>query len=120
MFCKWCGNTIHKTDSKCPTCGRNTPPMSDCGGLYDLKFSQIDVEEITKKTNPTGLVAEKTNFSQKLLRTFVVLYIIILLVITLVCIWRTYKLEQQIQRVSNNTVAYTETNYTDNYINLEV
>lgn len=120
MFCKWCGNTIHKTDLKCPTCGRNTPPMSDCGGLYDLKTSQIDVEDITKKINTTELETEKINFLQKLLRTFVVLYIIILLLITLVCIWRMYKLEKQIQWISNNTVAYTETNYTDNYINLEV
>lgn len=39
MFCKWCGNNIQLTDKKCPSCGRETPPMSDCGGFYNLKHS---------------------------------------------------------------------------------
>ena len=39
MFCKWCGTNIQLTDKKCPSCGRETPPMSDCGGLYNLKHS---------------------------------------------------------------------------------
>ena len=39
MFCKWCGTNIQFTDKKCPSCGRETPPMSDCGGLYNLKHS---------------------------------------------------------------------------------
>lgn len=39
MFCKWCGNGIQLTDKKCPNCGRETPPMSDCGGFYNLKHS---------------------------------------------------------------------------------
>lgn len=39
MFCKWCGKSIQLTDKKCPACGRETPPMSDCGGFYDLKHS---------------------------------------------------------------------------------
>lgn len=37
MFCKWCGNNLQPTDITCPSCGRETPPMSDCGGFYDLK-----------------------------------------------------------------------------------
>lgn len=37
MFCKWCGNTIKTTDKKCSSCGRETPPLSECGGFYDLK-----------------------------------------------------------------------------------
>lgn len=39
MFCKWCGTNIQFTDKKCPSCGRETPPMSDCGGFYNLKHS---------------------------------------------------------------------------------
>ena len=39
MFCKWCGNNLQLTDKKCPACGRETPPMSDCGGFYNLKHS---------------------------------------------------------------------------------
>lgn len=40
MFCKWCGNTVKATDSECPSCGRKTPPMSDCGGFYKLKHAE--------------------------------------------------------------------------------
>ncbi|MBR1759274.1 MAG: zinc-ribbon domain-containing protein [Lachnospiraceae bacterium] len=39
MFCKWCGNTIQLTDKTCPSCGRETPPIADCGGLYNLNCS---------------------------------------------------------------------------------
>lgn len=39
MFCKWCGSNIQVTDRKCSSCGRETLPMSDCGGLYSLKHS---------------------------------------------------------------------------------
>jgi len=39
MFCKWCGKTILATDERCTACGRQTPAMSDCGGLYNLKHS---------------------------------------------------------------------------------
>lgn len=39
MFCKWCGKTIQPTDRNCPACGRETPPLSDCGGLYNLKYT---------------------------------------------------------------------------------
>lgn len=48
MFCKWCGANIQITDRKCPSCGRETPPMSDCGGLYNLKQSNY-----TPPTPPT-------------------------------------------------------------------
>ena len=50
MFCKWCGNGIQLTDKKCPNCGRETPPMSDCGGFYNLKHSN---------DGPTAPTAEK-------------------------------------------------------------
>ena len=39
MFCKWCGSNIQLTDRVCPKCGRETPPVADCGGFYDLKHS---------------------------------------------------------------------------------
>lgn len=49
MFCKWCGNSIQLTDKKCPTCGRETPPMSDCGGFYNLKHSNDGPTAPTKE-----------------------------------------------------------------------
>ena len=49
MFCKWCGNSIQLTDKKCPACGRETPPMSDCGGLYNLKHSNDGPTAPTKE-----------------------------------------------------------------------
>lgn len=39
MFCKWCGNSVQAIDKRCPSCGRETTAMSDCGGFYNLKHS---------------------------------------------------------------------------------
>lgn len=36
MICKWCGATVDVTKRKCPVCGREIPPLSDCGGFYDV------------------------------------------------------------------------------------
>lgn len=36
MFCKWCGNTLFPTETKCKRCGKEIPALSDCGGFYDL------------------------------------------------------------------------------------
>lgn len=53
MFCKWCGKLIQTTDECCPECGRQTPAMSDCGGLYDLKHTVAAVP-VTPPTAPTS------------------------------------------------------------------
>lgn len=34
MICKWCGAAVDAAMKKCPTCGREIPPLSDCGGFY--------------------------------------------------------------------------------------
>lgn len=36
MICKWCGAKIDVRQPTCPVCGRETPPLSDCGGIYNL------------------------------------------------------------------------------------
>lgn len=64
MFCKWCGKTIQTTDKKCPSCGRETPPMSDCGGFYNLKHSNggttgPTTEKIIVKEVPYCAAVEK-------------------------------------------------------------
>ncbi len=33
MICKWCGARIGAGEVRCRTCGRENPPMSDCGGF---------------------------------------------------------------------------------------
>lgn len=64
MFCKWCGNGIQLTDKKCPNCGRETPPMSDCGGFYNLKHSNSGpvaptTEKVIVKEVPHCAAVEK-------------------------------------------------------------
>lgn len=36
MICKWCGNSVNRSDSKCRRCGKSAAPLSQCGGFYDL------------------------------------------------------------------------------------
>lgn len=52
MFCKWCGKTIQTTDTNCPNCGRQTPPLSDCGGFYNLKTPNSALPHDIKPTSP--------------------------------------------------------------------
>lgn len=61
MFCKWCGKSIQLTDKNCPACGRETPPMSDCGGFYDLKHSNTGsaTEKAIVKEVPNSAAPEK-------------------------------------------------------------
>lgn len=54
MFCKWCGNDLQVVDLKCPACGRNTPPMSDCGGFYNLHHANF-VTATPAKPMPEGI-----------------------------------------------------------------
>lgn len=44
MICKWCGATADVTKGICTSCGRELPPLSDCGGFYDI------VPEAVRKT----------------------------------------------------------------------
>ena len=36
MICKWCGATVDVTKGKCSVCGKELPPLSDCGGFYNV------------------------------------------------------------------------------------
>lgn len=36
MICKWCGAAIDPAQKSCGNCGREIPPLSDCGGFYDV------------------------------------------------------------------------------------
>lgn len=36
MICKWCGAKVEAGQRNCPSCGREIPPVSDCGGFYDI------------------------------------------------------------------------------------
>lgn len=36
MICKWCGAAIEPRQKCCTNCGREIPPLSDCGGFYDI------------------------------------------------------------------------------------
>ena len=58
MFCKWCGTTITTSEKCCPKCGRETPPMSDCGGLYNLK-QPVAVPVQREVTPPKCPIVEK-------------------------------------------------------------
>ncbi len=45
MFCKWCGQTVDPAKGKCAACGKELPPLSECGGFYNImpeaKLAQV-------------------------------------------------------------------------------
>lgn len=63
MFCKWCGETIQATDVNCPNCGRETPPMSDCGGFYNLKTPDTGAQP---GGNPPTMIVKNCPVVEKL------------------------------------------------------
>lgn len=62
MICKWCGAGIRATDRVCSRCGREMPPLSDCGGFYDLVPLARETpppEEAPRSVEPTTEAQER-------------------------------------------------------------
>lgn len=36
MICRWCGKEVFPGQRNCGSCGREVPPLSDCGGFYQV------------------------------------------------------------------------------------
>lgn len=36
MICKWCGTAVDPAARSCSNCGHEIPPLSDCGGFYNI------------------------------------------------------------------------------------
>lgn len=36
MICKWCGKPVNPGQKNCPACGREVPPLSECGGFHNV------------------------------------------------------------------------------------
>ncbi len=36
MICKWCGASLPGAQGKCRRCGKEQPPLSECGGFYNI------------------------------------------------------------------------------------
>ncbi len=36
MICRWCGEKVDPKERKCPACGHEMPPLSDCGGYIGV------------------------------------------------------------------------------------
>lgn len=65
MFCKWCGNPIQPTDKICPSCGRETPPMPDCGGFYNLKYDSSGHVDRLPEPPHTDTIQEEHPVTEK-------------------------------------------------------
>lgn len=68
MICKWCGATADVTKGICTSCGKELPPLSDCGGFYDIvpdaaKRSSAP-EPTAQEWNAVPLNAEQRNPTQ--------------------------------------------------------
>jgi hypothetical protein len=65
MFCKWCGETVSSKDLKCKHCGRDIPPLSDCGGFCNLVTKpdteptpdNVPINQTTNNKNDISILA---------------------------------------------------------------
>ncbi len=53
MICKWCGEAVDPSKGFCGKCGRELPPMSECGGFYQVMPSARLAQQQTPK-QPTN------------------------------------------------------------------
>lgn len=65
MFCKWCGEKIDPAERECAACGREIPPLSDCGGFYGLTENNAQRRSAPIDTNacPPKQEAKRTTKS---------------------------------------------------------
>lgn len=55
MICKWCGENTDPSAAKCTHCRRPLPPLSDCGGFYNIMPSAVQIrpeQKITETFEP--------------------------------------------------------------------
>lgn len=118
MFCKWCGKTIRATDECCPECGRQTPTLSDCGGLYDLKHSTAASVPATPSSAKCPLVDKLEARYEKdrraarkhhtaMLTGYAVMIIVLLIVLvsSVLLTVRVFELKDEIDSMKDTSVS---------------
>lgn len=50
MFCKWCGEDLSGNLTVCAHCGKEQPPLSDCGGFFNLTPNAKPIRQTTEQT----------------------------------------------------------------------
>ena len=57
MFCKYCGQTLQKSERKCSRCGSTVPAMSECGGFS--RFLAVNPAPVEKALPEERKLPEK-------------------------------------------------------------
>lgn len=103
MFCKWCGQTIKTTDAACPACGRQTPALSDCGGLYNLKIEKAVTVVMPDPAEKRDALAEKDKKTVEKTRTWMlfctamtIIFVLALLVGSALFTWQIRQMREEI------------------------
>ncbi len=117
MFCKWCGGPLSPSDSKCTRCGKNVPPLSDCGGFYDLMPGAQRNEVPARRTEQRGTAnlpkaesgMHKTTAKQAgRVHTYITVLGLVLVIVLLIVLFsklnryaeKVEELQAELQRVS--------------------
>ncbi len=121
MICKWCGNKISPSDTKCKRCGKEVPALSDCGGFYDIVSKEsIAAAASSARTNnvverpvrpaaPAPVNNSDDNKTIKLaLAGFVLVIVVILFVLIFVLFGKVSKLSDELDTLKQNIVEVNE------------
>ena len=86
MICKWCGNSIPASATKCKRCGKEVPAMSNCGGFYDLVSTPANGNQPQTPAVQPGAPEPiiKTPSLMTLLGTLCIIVLVVLVVILFV------------------------------------
>lgn len=115
MICKWCGNNMSPSATKCKRCGKEAPALSDCGGFYDIaprarnavEAPPANVNNASVPYQPAGGVpaANATKNSKKLnliLIAAIVAVFVLVLVLFFVLLGEVNSLNKDVEALKDN------------------
>ncbi len=122
MICKWCGNNMSPSATKCKRCGKEAPALSDCGGFYDIaprarnavEAPPANVSNASVPYQPAGgvpVAANVTKNSKKLnliLIAAIVAVFVLVLVLFFVLLGKVNALSKEVETLKDEMITVNQ------------
>ncbi len=119
MICKWCGNNMSPSATKCKRCGKEAPALSDCGGFYDIaprarnaaEAPPANINNASVPYQPAGgvpVAANVTKNSKKLnliLIAAIVAVFVLVLVLFFVLLGKVNSLSKEVETLKDEMIT---------------
>lgn len=89
MICRWCGEKVDPKERRCPACGHEMPPLSDCGGYIGITAPTtqgISEQPRIQNAKSTGGSSEGRHNRKTFFCGGVILYMVLVLFLSAVTV----------------------------------